>query len=69
MKSNDYIRFLTEEMMKYMHLSAEEKEERKQKKKTSNLFYSNRWLGVIPFSIQSWYHNKNTKRSATDELD
>ncbi|GIO23148.1 YqzE family protein [Oceanobacillus sp. J11TS1] len=69
MKSNDYIRFLTEEMMKYMHLSAEEKKERKQKKKTSNPFYSNRWLGVIPFSIQSWYHNKSTKRSATDELD
>lgn len=62
MKSNDYIRFLTEEMMKYMNLSAEEKEERKQKKKTAQQLYSNKWLGVIPFSIQSWYQNKKNSR-------
>ncbi|WP_152656215.1 YqzE family protein [Oceanobacillus sp. CFH 90083] len=63
MKSNDYIRFLTEEMVKYMHLSSEEKAERKQKKqKASNPLYSNKWLGVIPFSVQSWYRKRKNSR-------
>ncbi|GEN87389.1 MULTISPECIES: YqzE family protein [Oceanobacillus] len=62
MKSNDYIRFLTEEMMKYINLPTEEKKERKQKKKSSNQLYSNKWLGIIPFSIQSWYYKRKNDR-------
>ncbi|WP_040985292.1 YqzE family protein [Oceanobacillus jeddahense] len=67
MKSNDYIRFLTEEMVKYMNLSSEEKEERKQKKKnSSSQLYSNKWLGVIPFSIQSWYRKRKNSRNESN---
>lgn len=63
MKSNEYIRFLTEEAVKYMNLSLEEKAERKRKKKKSSYpMYGNKWLGVIPFSIQSWYRERKNSR-------
>jgi len=46
-----------------MNLSSEEKAKRKQKKKKSSYpMYGNKWLGVIPFSIQSWYRERKNSR-------
>lgn len=53
MKSNDYIRFLTEEAVKYMNLSSEEKAERKQKRRNYLIrcMVTNGWgLFLFPFS-------------------
>lgn len=50
MDRNDYVKFLTEEMVKYMQLSKEEKKERKAQKpsKKSSLY----WFGVLPIAIK-----------------
>lgn len=62
MKSNDYIRFMTEQLVSYMNLLPEEKKERKQKRKTSSQLYSNKWFGILPFAIQSWHHQQKNSR-------
>ncbi|TGB04320.1 YqzE family protein [Halobacillus salinus] len=50
MDRNDYVKFLTEEMVKYMQMSKEEKKDRKAKKpsKKSSLY----WFGVLPIAIK-----------------
>lgn len=52
MTTNNYLRFLTEELMKYFN---QPKEERKMKRKTrgsKSSYYFNRWFGIIPFSFR-----------------
>lgn len=50
MNRNDYLKYLTEETVKYMHLSKNEKENRKAAKpsKKSSLY----WFGVVPVAIK-----------------
>ncbi|MCA1023016.1 YqzE family protein [Halobacillus litoralis] len=50
MNQNDYVKFLTEEMVKYMQLSKEEKKQRKQEKpsRKSSVY----WFGLIPLAIR-----------------
>ncbi|MBA2173615.1 YqzE family protein [Halobacillus locisalis] len=50
MDRNDYVKFLTEEMVKYMQLSKQEKKERKARKPSKkSSFY---WFGVLPLAIK-----------------
>ncbi|ELK46237.1 YqzE family protein [Halobacillus sp. ACCC02827] len=48
MDKNDYVKFLTEEMVKYMHLSKEEKRLRKEEKPSKKS--SSYWFGILPFA-------------------
>lgn len=50
MNQNDYVKFLTEEMVKYMHMSKEEKQKRKEAKPSKkSSFY---WFGILPFALK-----------------
>ncbi|PLT34729.1 YqzE family protein [Bacillus sp. V5-8f] len=51
MKTNDYIKFLTQQFVKYMAVpKAERKQQREDKKKAKEPYVSN-WFGVIPFAF------------------
>ncbi|WP_085991917.1 YqzE family protein [Oceanobacillus senegalensis] len=52
MSGNDYIKFVTEQVVSYLDLPVEERKKRKsqQKEETS---ISNRWFGVLPFVLKS----------------
>lgn len=51
MKTNDYIKFLTQQFVKFMNVpKAERKLQRENKKKLKKPFVSN-WFGLLPFAI------------------
>ncbi|SFF54208.1 YqzE-like protein [Halobacillus alkaliphilus] len=50
MDRNDYVKYLTEEMVKYMQMSKQEKKQRKAAKPSKkSAFY---WFGIIPFALR-----------------
>ena len=50
MSSNDYVKFLTEQLVTYMNKPKEARKKEKMKKEKSA--YSNNWLGLLPFTIK-----------------
>ncbi|WP_226582981.1 YqzE family protein [Halobacillus litoralis] len=50
MNQNDYVKFLTEEMVKYMQMSKEEKKQRKELKPSKKT--SSYWFGMIPLALK-----------------
>ncbi len=50
MNSNDYVKFLTEEMVKYMQLTKAEKRQRKAEKPTKKSSYY--WFGLLPVALR-----------------
>jgi len=53
LKGNDYIKFVTEQVVSYLDLPAEERQKRKLDRKNTNSNFSNHWFGVLPFAIKS----------------
>lgn len=53
MSGNDYLKYVTEQVVSYLDLPAEEKKKRKSEQKQTTPGFSNRWLGVLPFMIKS----------------
>nr|WP_068671897.1 YqzE family protein [Oceanobacillus sp. Castelsardo] len=53
MKGNDYLKFVTEQVVSYLDLPAEERQKRKSERKNMGSGFSNHWFGVLPFAIKS----------------
>lgn len=51
MSTNNYLKFITEEFVKYFNNPKEIRKKRREEKQEQT-FYSNRWFGVIPFSFK-----------------
>jgi hypothetical protein len=49
---NDYLKFMTEQVVSYIDLPAEERKKRKNEQKNSHQSYTNRWLGILPFAFR-----------------
>ncbi|WP_084157529.1 YqzE family protein [Oceanobacillus manasiensis] len=54
MSGNDYLKFVTEQVVAYIDLPPEERKKRKKQEKTPNQLYSSRWLGVLPFALKTF---------------
>lgn len=55
---NDIVKYMTQELLKYMHLSKDEKLERKENKKIYKHSRSERYFGVIPTAFKMFLKNK-----------
>ncbi|RDW21937.1 YqzE family protein [Oceanobacillus chungangensis] len=51
MKSNEYVKFMTQQIVTYMELPMEERKKRKLEQKNPSI-YANHWLGVLPFALR-----------------
>lgn len=51
MKSNDYIKFMTEQFVSYLDSPAEERKKRKTEQSTTGI--TNRWFGILPLALKS----------------
>lgn len=60
MNRNDYVKYLTEEMVKYMHLSKQEKEQRKAAKPSKKS--SSYWFGMIPVALKMFKKKMKTNQ-------
>ncbi|MEW9107721.1 YqzE family protein [Cytobacillus gottheilii] len=59
MKSNDYVKFMTETFVKYMDQPKDERKKNRQQKKVEKEPFLFRWFGVIPYVF---YYGLKTKR-------
>ncbi|MFD0951592.1 YqzE family protein [Virgibacillus natechei] len=50
---NDYLRFMTEQVVTYIDSPSEERKNRRAAQKNDPPIYSNRWLGVLPFALRT----------------
>lgn len=59
MSGNDYIKFMTGEIISYLDLTTEDKKERKNREKSSQHVLSNRWLGMVPLAMKMLWKKAN----------
>lgn len=52
MSGNDYIKFMTEQVVTYIDLPSDERKKRKEQHREKKQTYTNRWLGVLPFAVK-----------------
>ncbi|SDK55261.1 YqzE family protein [Sediminibacillus albus] len=52
MSGNDYVKFMTQEIVKYMDTPQEERKKRKSGRKHEPDDVSDQWLGLIPFAFR-----------------
>lgn len=55
MSTNDYVKYVTQQIVKYMDTPRETRKQIKEDRKHEEIstpYYTNRWLGVLPFSIK-----------------
>ncbi|OZU89974.1 YqzE family protein [Virgibacillus indicus] len=52
MSGNDYIKFMTEQVVTYIDLPSNERKKRREQQKENQQAYTNRWLGVLPFATK-----------------
>ncbi|MFG6148538.1 YqzE family protein [Halobacillus sp. B23F22_1] len=57
MKKSEYAQFLTEEMMKHMHMTKREKMEKKQAKVSKKS--TSYWFGLLPFALKMLRKRRN----------
>ena len=58
MSTNNYLKFITEEIVKYMNSSREERKERRETDKQEESVVLNRWFGILPFSFKLFFKGR-----------
>ncbi|WP_424474876.1 YqzE family protein [Oceanobacillus kimchii] len=61
MNGNDYLRYMTEQVITYIDLPKEEKQKRRNTHQKKQSLYQSRWFGVLPFTFKFWYKKRNGK--------
>lgn len=51
---NDYVKFMTEQVVTYIDMPSNERKERRSQQKSTQSMYANRWLGVLPFMLRTF---------------
>lgn len=53
MSGNDYVKYITEQLITYLNKTPEEKRQTKiQNKKKAKVNFTNQWLGIFPMAIR-----------------
>lgn len=58
MKTNDYIKYLTQTVVKYAEQPKEERIRNKQERKAEKSSFLFRWFGILPFVFMSMIKRK-----------
>ncbi|WP_096434687.1 YqzE family protein [Alteribacter populi] len=61
MKTNDYVKFVTQQFVEYVDQPKGERQKMRQKKKEARPPMLHRWFGLIPFSCFLIYKNNKQK--------
>jgi hypothetical protein len=61
MKTNDYVKYLTQTVVKYIDQPKEERRKIKQAKKEAEATFLFRWFGILPFMLMSGVKKKKKK--------
>ncbi|HZH58328.1 MAG TPA: YqzE family protein [Metabacillus sp.] len=61
MSTNDYVKYVTQQLVKYMDTPKETRKQQKEERKnqdSSTAYYSNRWFGVLPFAFKLFMNKR-----------
>ncbi|KJD57249.1 YqzE family protein [Bacillus velezensis] len=58
MKTNDYVKYMTEQFVKYFDTPKQERKERKEVRKEKKVPASQHWFGILPYSFKLWMQRK-----------
>ncbi|PWU68534.1 MULTISPECIES: YqzE family protein [Gracilibacillus] len=58
MSSEDYVKYMTQKIVKYMDTPKEERQKQKKPREKEHHVYSNRWFGVLPFAFRLFLRRK-----------
>lgn len=61
MKTNDYVKFMTEQIVTYMDSPTEEKKQKKREKQEEKELFASKWFGVLPLALKV-FREKNKKK-------
>ena len=61
MSGNDYLKFMTEQVVSYIDLPSEERKKRKEAQRKQNSFYTTRWFGMLPFTLKIMFQKENSR--------
>lgn len=59
MSGNDYIKYITGQIIAYLDLPTDERKKRRKKHKKSQDAISNHWLGMVPFAMKMLWKKAN----------
>ena len=51
LSTNDYVKYMTQQLVRYMDTPKEERKAKKSIRKTERSPFSNRWFGILPFAV------------------
>ncbi|WP_099158860.1 YqzE family protein [Virgibacillus ndiopensis] len=52
MSGNDYVKYMTEQVVTYIDTPRDERKSRKKQQNSNVSSFSNKWLGVLPFALK-----------------
>ncbi|MGN8645462.1 YqzE family protein [Gracilibacillus sp. HCP3S3_G5_1] len=52
MSNNDYVKYMTQRIVKYMDTPKDQRKKQKEERKQQDIAYSNKWFGVLPFAFR-----------------
>jgi hypothetical protein len=58
MKTNDYVKYITQTFVQYIDQPKEERKRIKQAKKEAEATFLFRWFGILPFLLMSNFKKK-----------
>ncbi|MCZ0754644.1 YqzE family protein [Anoxybacillus sp. J5B_2022] len=59
MATNDYMKFVTEQFVRYMDQPKEERKKLREKRKQEKPPFLYHWFGMIPFSLKLLFRRKS----------
>jgi len=59
MKSNDYIKYITQTVVQYIDQPKDERKKQRLEKKQMKEPFLTKWFGVVPFALYSTIHSIN----------
>ncbi|GAB2573509.1 YqzE family protein [Gracilibacillus alcaliphilus] len=62
MPNNEYIKYMTQRVVKYIDTPKDQRKQLKQEKKQVEVPYSNKWFGILPFAFRLMVIERKRKR-------
>ncbi|MBB5173101.1 YqzE family protein [Texcoconibacillus texcoconensis] len=63
MKTNDYVKYLTEQVVQYVDQPVDERRETKRAKREAKLPRKYQWFGLLPFALELSWKNRKSRKS------
>jgi YqzE-like protein len=58
LSTNDYVKYMTQQLVRYMDTPKEERKAKKSIRKTERSPFANRWFGILPFAVMFFIKKK-----------